>query len=138
MQNQQEFDSMSNMSGETLAPPNEYQSNTDPREQTPAREYTSLSYEEGYEQGYTGLDERDFWPYEGEKLRPEPKNQKSMGGLLALVVLLCAVFLAGSFFGVIGTFTKAPSGGAQVNSVTLLHHESASATISPGHLARIS
>src|SRR5258708_3918431 len=105
MQNQQKFDSMSNMSGETLAPPNEHQSNTDPREQTPAQEYTSRSYEEGheqgYEQGYTGLDERDFWPYEGEKLRPEPKNQKSMGGLLALVVLLCAVFLAGSFFGVI-------------------------------------
>src|SRR5258708_22495021 len=105
MQNQQEFDSMSNMSGETLAPPNEHQSNTDPREQTPAQEYMSRSYEEGheqgYEQGYTGLDERDFWPYEGEKLRPEPKNQKSMGGLLALVVLLCVVFLPGSFFGVI-------------------------------------
>jgi Toastrack DUF4097 len=105
MQNQQKFDAMSNMSGETLAPPNERQSNTDPREQIPAQEYTSRSYEEGheqgYEQGYTGLDERDFWPSEGEKLRPEPKNQKSMGGLLALVVLLCAVFLAGSFFGVI-------------------------------------
>ena len=105
MQNQQKFDSMSNMSGETLAPPNERQSNTDPREQTPAQEYTSRSYEEGheqgYEQGYTGLDERDFWPRDGEKLRPEPKNQKGMGGLLALIVLLCAGFIAGSFFGVI-------------------------------------
>src|SRR5258708_6896403 len=105
MENQKEFDSMSNMSGETLAPPNERQSNTDPREQIPAQEYTSRPYEEGheqgYEQGYTGLDERDFWPYEGEKLRPEPKNQKRMAGLLALVVLMWVVFLGGSFFGVI-------------------------------------
>jgi hypothetical protein len=93
------------MSGETLAPPNERQSNTDPREQIPAQEYTSRPYEEGhepgYEQGYTGLDERDFWSRDGEKLRPEPKNQKGMGGLLALIVLLCAGFIAGSLFGVI-------------------------------------
>ena len=34
MQNQQQFDALSNMSGETFAPPNERQSNTDPREQT--------------------------------------------------------------------------------------------------------
>jgi hypothetical protein len=105
MQNQQNFDFMSNMSGETLAPPNEHQSTTDPREQTPAQEYTSRSseegHEQGYEQGYTGLDERDFWPRDGEKLRPEPKNQKGMGGLLALIVLLCVGFIAGSFFGVI-------------------------------------
>jgi hypothetical protein len=105
MQNQQQFDSMSNMSGETLAPSNEYKSNTHPREQTPTQEYTSRSYEyeEGHEQGYeqAGLDERDFWPRDSEKLRPEPKNQKGMGGLLALIVLLCAGFIAGSFFGVI-------------------------------------
>ena len=103
MQNQQKFDSMSNMSGETLAPPNEYQSNIHTREQTPTQEYTSRSYEEGHEQGYeqAGLDERDFWPRDSEKLRPEPKNQKGMGGLLALIVLLCAGFIAGSFFGVI-------------------------------------
>src|SRR6266480_6185336 len=105
MQNQQKFDSMSNMSRETLTPPNVHQSNTHPREQTPTQEYTSRSYEEGheqgYEQGYTGLDERDFWPRDSEKLRPEPKNQKGMGGLLALIVLLCAGFIAGSFFGVI-------------------------------------
>jgi Putative adhesin len=97
MQNQQEFDHMSHTPEETSAPPNERQSNTDPREQPPSQEYTYRSYEEGY----TDLSERDFWPYEGEKLRPEPKNQKSMGGLLALVVLLCAAFIAGSFFGVI-------------------------------------
>src|SRR5438270_11875233 len=97
MQNQQEFDPMSNTPQETPAPPHERQSNTDPREQPPSQEYTYRSYEEGY----TDLSERDFWPYEGEKLRPEPKNQKSMGGLLALVVLLCAAFIAGSFFGVI-------------------------------------
>ena len=41
MQNQQKFDSMSNMSGETLAPPNEHQSNTHPREQAPTQEYGS-------------------------------------------------------------------------------------------------
>src|SRR5258707_10267139 len=97
MQNQQEFDHRSNTPEETPAPLNERQSNTDPREQPPSQEYTYRSYEEGY----TDLSERDFWPREGEKLRPEPKNQKSMGGLLALVVLLCAVFIAGSFFGVI-------------------------------------
>src|SRR5437773_2389668 len=98
MQNQQEFDHLSNTPEETPAPRNERQSNTDPREQPPSQEYTYHSYEEGYT---TDLSERDFWPREGEKLRPEPKNQKSMGGLLALVVLLCAVFIAGSFFGVI-------------------------------------
>src|SRR5258708_33972774 len=97
MQHQQEFDHTSNTPEETLAPLGERQSNTDPREQPPSQEYTYRSYEEGY----TDPRERDFWPYEGEKLRPEPKNQKSMGGLLALVVLLCAAFIAGSFFGVI-------------------------------------
>src|SRR5260221_3449443 len=97
MQNQQEFDRTVHTPGQTPTPPNERQSNTDPLEQPPSQEYTYRSYEEGY----TDLSERDFWPREGEKLRPEPKNQKSMGGLLALVVLLCAVFIAGSFFGVI-------------------------------------
>ena len=97
MQNQQEFDPMSNTPQETPAPPHERQSNTDPREQPPSQEYTYRPYEEGY----TDLSERDFWPREDEKLRPEPKNQKSMGGLLALLVLLCVVFIAGSFFGVI-------------------------------------
>src|SRR5436309_6675771 len=97
MQNQQEFDPMSNTPQETPAPPHERQSNTDPREQPPSQEYTYRPYEEGY----TDLSERDFWPREDEKLRPEPKNQKSMGELLALLVLLCAVFIAGSFFGVI-------------------------------------
>src|SRR5712692_3724437 len=97
MQNQQEFHDTFNTAEVTLAPLNGRQSNTDPREQPQSQEYTYPSYGEGY----TGLSERDCWPREGEKLRPEPKNQKSMGGLLALVVLLCAVFIAGSFFGVI-------------------------------------
>ena len=97
MQNQQEFYNTSNTPEETPVPLNGRQSNTEPREQTPSQEYTYRSYEEGY----TDLSERDFWPQEGEKLRPEPKNQKSMGGLLALVVLLCAAFIAGSFFGVV-------------------------------------
>src|SRR2546421_4741433 len=97
MQNQQEFYDTSNIPQETPAPPGGRQSNTDPREQPQSQEYTYRSYEEGY----ADLSERDFWPHEGEKLRPEPKNQKSMGGLLALVALLCAVFIAGSFFGVV-------------------------------------
>jgi hypothetical protein len=97
MQHQQEFDHTSSTPEETPAPLKERQINTDPREQPSSHESTNRSYEEGY----TDQSERDFWPYEGEKLQPEPKNQKSMGGLLALVVLLCAVFIAGSFFGVI-------------------------------------
>src|SRR5215468_94749 len=97
MQHQQEFDYTSNIPEETPAPLGERQSNTDPREQPPSQESTYRSYEEGY----IDLGERDFWTREGEKLRPEPKNQKSMGGLLALVVLLCAAFIAGSFFGVV-------------------------------------
>src|SRR6266516_3679433 len=97
MQNQQEFDHTSNTREDAPEPLNERQSNTDPREQPPSQAYRYRSYEEGY----ADLSERDFWPREGEKLRPEPKNQKSMGGLLALVVLLCAAFIAGSFFGVI-------------------------------------
>ena len=97
MQNQQEFYDASNTPEETPVALNKPQSNTDPREQRQSQEYTYRPYEEGY----TELSERDFWPHEGEKLRPEPKNQKSMGGLLALVVLLCAVFIAGSFFGVV-------------------------------------
>ncbi len=97
MQNQQEFHDTFNTAEVTPAPLNGRQSNTDPREQPQSQEYTYPSYGEGY----TGLSEPDFWSHEGEKLRPEPKNQKSMGGLLALVVLLCAVFIAGSFFGVV-------------------------------------
>src|SRR2546421_11448050 len=97
MQNQQEFDHTSSTSEETPAPLKERQINTDPREQPPLQESRYPSYEEGY----TDQSERDYWPFEGEKLQPEPKNQKSMGGLLALVALLCAVFIAGSFFGVV-------------------------------------
>lgn len=97
MQHQQEFDHTSNTPEETPAPLKERQINIDPREQPPSHGYTYRSYEDGY----TDLSERDYWPFEGEKLQPEPKNQKSMGGLLALVVLLCAAFIAGSFFGVI-------------------------------------
>ncbi len=97
MQHQQEFDHTSNTPEETPAPLKERQINTDSREQPPSHESTYRSYE----QGYTDQSERDYWPFEGEKLQPEPKNQKSMGGLLALVVLLCAVFIAGSLFGVI-------------------------------------
>jgi hypothetical protein len=97
MQHQQEFDHSSNPPQETPVPLTERQINTDPREQPPSQ---GDRYHP-YEVGYADPSERDFWPLEGEKLRPEPKNQKSMGGLLAVVVLLCAAFIAGSFFGVI-------------------------------------
>lgn len=68
--------------------------NTDPREQAGQQEDVYAPYETGYR------GPRDIWS-EGEKLRPEQKSEKSIGGLLALVALLCAVFIAGSLFGVI-------------------------------------
>jgi hypothetical protein len=68
--------------------------NTDPREQLGSE--TSQSYDEAGYRAPRG----DVWD-EGEKLRPEPKSERSVGGLLTLVVLLCAVFIAGSIFGVI-------------------------------------
>lgn len=97
MQNQQESYNTPNTSAETPAPFKERQYNTDPREQPQSQEYPYRPYEEGY----ADSSERDFWSGGGEKLRPAPKNEKSMGGLFALIVLLCAVFIAGSSFGVI-------------------------------------
>ncbi len=97
MQNQQEFYHSSNASEEMPALSYEYRGNTDPREQPKAQEYTAHSYEGGY----SGLNDQDFWSDKGEKLQPTPKNQKSMGGLLALLALVCAAFIAGSLFGVI-------------------------------------
>jgi hypothetical protein len=97
MQHQQEFDHTSSTPEKTPAPLKERQLNSDPREQPPSQESTYRSYEEGY----SDQSERDYWPFEGEKMQPVPKNQKSMGGLLALIVLLGAVFIAGSFFGAI-------------------------------------
>lgn len=76
--------------------PGERAFNTDPREQVQQHAATHQSYE----QGYPGLRIGDIWS-EGEKLQPEPKSEKSVGGLLALVALLCAVFIAGSISGVI-------------------------------------
>jgi hypothetical protein len=97
MQNQQEFDHTLNAPQETPAPINERAYNNDPREQPSSQAYTNRSYEDGY----TDMSAQDPWLHEGEKLRPETRNQKSIGSLLALGVLLCAVFVAGSFFGVI-------------------------------------
>lgn len=74
--------------------PGERVINTDPREQA----WQQADIYPPYEQGYSGF--RDPWS-EGEKLRPEPKSEKNVGGLLALIALLCAVFIAGSLFGVI-------------------------------------
>lgn len=97
MQNQQEFYDSSNRSEEMPTPSYEYRPNTDPREQPRAQEYASHSYEEGY----SGLNDQDFWSERGEKLRPTPKDQKSMSGLLVVLALVCAAFIAGSLFGVI-------------------------------------
>ncbi len=97
MQNQQEFEHTSNTPDKAPVPKYEQQVNTDPREQPFIQEPEYRSYEEGY----TDQNERAYWPFEGEKLQPEPKNEKGMGGLLALIVLLCAVFILGSFFGAI-------------------------------------
>src|SRR6266480_5629565 len=72
MQHQQEFEHTSNTPEEMPAPLKERQINTDPREQPPLQGSTSRSYEEGY----ADQSERDYWPFEGEKLQPEPKNQK--------------------------------------------------------------
>lgn len=96
MQNQ-EFYHPSNTPEEAPTPSYEYQRNTDPREQPGAQEYPSRSYEEGY----SGLNEQDFWSGAGEKVRPEPKQQKNMGGLLAVLALICVAFIAGSLYGVV-------------------------------------
>lgn len=91
MQNQEHI---YNASG--TSQPDERVLNADPREQARQQTDTYQSYEEGYRGPRIG----DTWN-EGEKLQPEPKSEKSVGGLLALVALLCAVFIAGSIFGVI-------------------------------------
>lgn len=72
---------------------NERTINVDPREQAQQQEYTYRPYEDGY----SGLNARDVWS-EGEKLRIEPRSQKSISGLLLLIALLCAVFIAGGLF----------------------------------------
>lgn len=68
--------------------------NTDPREQPQVQENTYRSYEEGY----GGAEIGDVWS-QGEKLRPERKSERSMGGLLLILVIVCAAFIAGSLFG---------------------------------------
>ncbi|MGH2479987.1 MAG: hypothetical protein ACRDHW_10065, partial [Ktedonobacteraceae bacterium] len=73
--------------------PGENQINTDPREQAQSQDYAYKSYEEGY----SGSETRDIWS-EGQKLQPMQKSEKSMGGLLVVIVLLCVAFLAGSHF----------------------------------------
>ena len=67
--------------------------NTDPREQGQGEE----SYRP-YAEGYNGFEGRGIWS-EGEKLRPEPRSQRGVGWPLSLIVLLCAVFIAGTIAG---------------------------------------
>lgn len=64
----------------------EQRENNDPREQPSAQYRDSVG--------------GDLWS-EGEKLQPEARSERTMGGLLALVVLLCAVFIAGSISGIL-------------------------------------
>src|SRR5579883_2992794 len=80
------------------SPENRQTINTDPREQRWQAEEPFQAYGEGYR----GPGKGDIWS-EGEKLRVEPeyKNKKSVGWLLGVILLLCAVFLAGSFIGAI-------------------------------------
>jgi hypothetical protein len=78
---------------------NENTINTDPRERGQQQQ------DEGfrpYSEGYSGPERGDIWS-EGKKLQagPASRDRKSVGGLLSLIILLCAVFLAGSVFGVI-------------------------------------
>jgi hypothetical protein len=79
-------------------PPAEPLINTDPREQQQQRQEPSVeapNYEErAYEDGYAGLDADDMWRQGGEKLRPKSTGQRNPGGLLLLLVLLCALLVA--------------------------------------------
>ena len=78
--------------------------NTDPREQwqrpiPPSREQEYA--EHSYEEGYTGLNEDEMWPREGEKLRPRSTGQRNPNGLLLLLALLCACILGAALIGII-------------------------------------
>src|SRR4051794_35252978 len=72
--------------------------NTDPREQNRQQEGQRQPYTEGYH----GPERGNIWS-EGEKLQVEPasRNKKSVGWLLGIIILLCAVFIAGSIVGTI-------------------------------------
>ncbi|HEX7734224.1 MAG TPA: DUF4097 family beta strand repeat-containing protein [Ktedonobacteraceae bacterium] len=75
--------------------------NTDPREQ----ERQVVGEYRSYGEGYGGPSRGDVWS-EGEKLRVEPqsRDRRSVGWVLSMIVLICAVFIAGSIFGVILTW----------------------------------
>ncbi|HEY0754845.1 MAG TPA: DUF4097 family beta strand repeat-containing protein [Ktedonobacteraceae bacterium] len=77
----------------------EHSSNTDPREQ--GQEQISEGWPP-YSQGYGHSERNDIWS-EGEKLRVEParKNKQSVSWFLGLIILLCALFIAGSILGLI-------------------------------------
>ncbi|MGH2510692.1 MAG: hypothetical protein ACRDHZ_25250, partial [Ktedonobacteraceae bacterium] len=92
MQNQEHLYSMPEPT-----PQGENQINLDPRKQAQTQEFSYQSYTEGYR----GNERRDIWS-EGQKLQPAPQSQKSMGGLIAIIALLClAFFLAGGYYSAI-------------------------------------
>lgn len=78
-------------------PLSEQQINTDPREQGAQRQ----DYEyQPYAEGYTG----SIWQPEGEKIRPEPREQRGIAALL-LVLLIIGVFaVSGSMHGIIANW----------------------------------
>lgn len=75
-------------------PSSEQQVNTDPREQEAQRQ----EYEyQPYAEGYTG----SIWQSEGEKIRPEPREQRGIAVLLLILLILGVLAISGSMHGLI-------------------------------------
>jgi DUF4097 and DUF4098 domain-containing protein YvlB len=96
MQNQEQ-----SYQGPEPLPPDELRINIDPREQPQKQISQQEETDRSYTQGYSGLDEQDPWPHEGEKLRPKFKHTESMAWPLLLVVLLCLALITAGLFGLI-------------------------------------
>src|SRR5579862_5553496 len=96
----QEFYNTPKTSEETpaIAPvtADERQLNTDPREQ-PQQETQDQPYS-SYEEGYAG---GAFQSYQGEKLRPQPMQQQNAGRLLAMIGLICTIFIFLGLFSIL-------------------------------------
>jgi len=75
-------------------PSSEQQVNTDPREQGAQRQ----EYEyQPYAEGYAG----SIWQSEGEKLRPEPGEQRGIAVLLLILLVIGIFAISGSMSGII-------------------------------------
>ncbi|HLX39617.1 MAG TPA: DUF4097 family beta strand repeat-containing protein [Ktedonobacteraceae bacterium] len=76
--------------------------NADAREQRqwqtpPQQEYVERPYAEGY----NGQDSIDAWFREDEKIRPRSAGNRGFQSLLAFIVMLCVLLIAGNVFGII-------------------------------------